>query len=287
ALGSKIVDKDDGRAAGGTWRGLVSRLMEAMDQPFRAGGRPPLMRAMGGTTMLFGKLAAAALAIAALAVPVAAQEFIAGIPRNEALIIQGPAAQNAEWFNLWAPGGGASTNGLQQLTADTFWFINPEGTGDAAWTNALAADRPIYNDDFTQMTVKLKEGIYWSDGVEFTADDVVFTVETQIANPGMGWSAPFTVNVAKVEATDRDTVVFTLNAPNSRFHTLFTVRWNAAWIMPKHIFEGVEDPLSFNHNPPISLSAYTLHSYDSAGNWVIWKLRDDWQRTSIGMELDA
>ena len=52
------------------------------------------------------------------------------------------------------------------------------------------------------MTVKHKEGIYWSDGVEFTADDVVFTVETQIAHPGMGWSAPFTVNVASVTAPD-------------------------------------------------------------------------------------
>lgn len=237
--------------------------------------------------MLLKKLAAAALAVTALVMPAAAQDFIAGIPRNEALIIQGPAAQNAEWFNLWAPGGGASTNGLQQLTADTFWFINPEGTGDAAWTNALAADRPLYNDDFTQMTVSLKEGIFWSDGVEFTADDVVFTVETQIAHPGMGWSAPFTVNVESVEATDRNTVVFNLKEPNSRFHTLFTVRWNAAWIMPKHVFEGVDDPLTFNNNPPVSLSAYTLHSYDSSGNWAIWSLRDDWERTSIGMELDA
>lgn len=235
--------------------------------------------------MLFKKLAAAALAIAAMAMPVAAQDFIAGIPRNEALIIQGPAAQNAEWFNLWAPGGGASTNGNQQLTADTLWWINPEGTGDAAWTNALAADKPVYNDDFTQMTVKLKEGIFWSDGVEFTADDVKYTVDTQIAHPGMGWSAPFTVNVESVEVSDRNTVVFNLKAPNSRFHTLFTVRWNAAWIMPKHVFETVDDPLTYAANPPVSLSAYVLHSYDTAGNWVIWKLRDDWQRTSIGQGL--
>jgi peptide/nickel transport system substrate-binding protein len=237
--------------------------------------------------MLLKTLAAAAFTIAAAIVPVAAQDFIAGIPRNEALIIQGPAAQNAEWFNLWAPGGGASNNGLQQLTADTFWFVNPEGTGDAAWTNALAADRPQYNDDFTQMTVPLKQGIYWSDGVEFTAEDVVYTVETQIAHPGMGWSAPFTINVESVEAPDPYTVVFNLNEPNSRFHTLFTVRWNAAWIMPKHVFETVDDPLTHPNNPPVSLSAYELHSYDSAGNWVIWRLREDWERTSIGMELEA
>ena len=60
-------------------------------------------------------------------------------------------------------------------------------------------------------------------------------------------------------------MVFNLKAPNSRFHTLFTVRWNAAWIMPKHVFEKVEDPLAFANNPPVSLSAYVLHSYDPAG----------------------
>ena len=41
------------------------------------------------------------------------------------------------------------------------------------------------------MTVKLRQGIYWSDGVEFTADDVAYTVQTQIDHPGMNWSAPF------------------------------------------------------------------------------------------------
>ena len=234
------------------------------------------------------KLLTKILAVAALsliALPALAQDFIAGIPREQTLTIQGTPAQNPDWFNVWAPGGGgaANVNGLQQLTTDTFWFINPEG-GAKAWQNALASEPPIYNKDFTQMTVKLREGIYWSDGVEFTSDDVVFTVKTLIGHPGMNWSAPLAVNVASVENPDRNTVVFKLKEPNSRFHTLFTVRWNALWIMPKHVFEKVEDPLSFSNNPPVSLSAYTLHSYDKGGNWTIWKLRDDWRRTSIGMD---
>lgn len=233
---------------------------------------------------LFKKIALA-VAVSMLALPSFAQDFIAGIPRHEALIVQGPTAQNADWFNLWAPGGGASVNGQQQLTTDTLWWINPEG-GPDAWTNALASEPPIYNDDFTTMTVKLREGIFWSDGVEFTADDVAYTVQTQIDNPGMGWSAPFSVNVASIEQPDRNTVIFHLKQPNSRFHSNFTVRWNAAWILPKHVFEKVEDPLAFNNNPPISLSAYVLNSYDKGGNWAIWKLRDDWQRTSIGMLQD-
>ena len=52
--------------------------------------------------------------------------------------------------------------------------------------------------------------------------------------------------------------------------------------MPKHVFEKVEDPLKFDFNKPVSLGAYMLHSYDPDGNWYIWQLRDDWQRTTLG-----
>ena len=55
---------------------------------------------------------------------------------------------------------------------DTFWYIDPDYGIDGVWDNSLAAEKPIYNADFTEMTVKLRQGIYWSDGVEFTADDV-------------------------------------------------------------------------------------------------------------------
>jgi peptide/nickel transport system substrate-binding protein len=93
------------------------------------------------------------------------------------------------------------------------------------------------------MTVRLREGIYWSDGVEFTAEDVVFTTETHMTTDGLVRSATYQINVESVEAPDPYTVVFNLKRPNSRFHSLFTVRWNAAWIMPKHVFEN-EDPLT-------------------------------------------
>ena len=54
--------------------------------------------------MLFRNVVAAAFGLMVSVLPAAAQDFIAGIPRNEALIIQGPPAQNADWFNLWAAG---------------------------------------------------------------------------------------------------------------------------------------------------------------------------------------
>src|SRR3954452_24362070 len=213
-----------------------------------------------------------------------AQGIPQNIPRKELLILENPEGtiKNAGWFNIWAINAGSQSNGLQQAALDTLWYIDPESGLDGVWDNSLAADKPQYNADFTEMTAKLRKGIFWSDGVEFTAEDVVATVMTQIKHPGMRFSAVLAANVASVEATDPYTVVFKLKKPNSRFHANFTVRWGAIWILPKHVFDKAAERAKFVFNKPISLGAYVLHSYDPNGKWFIWQLRDDWQRTTLG-----
>jgi peptide/nickel transport system substrate-binding protein len=213
-----------------------------------------------------------------------AQGTISNLPRRETLILENPEGtiKNPGWFNIWAINAGGQYTGLHQLALDTLWYIDPERGLDGSWENSLAAEKPIYNADFTEMTVKLRPGIFWSDGVEFTADDLVYTVETQIQHPGMRWSALLALNVDSVTKVDPQTVVFKLKKPNSRFHALFTVRFNAIWMMPKHVFEKAGDPLRFDFNKPVSLGAYVLQSYDPDGKWFVWQLRDDWQRTTLG-----
>jgi peptide/nickel transport system substrate-binding protein len=131
-----------------------------------------------------------------------AQGIPQDIPRKELLILENPEGtiKNAGWFNIWAINAGSQSNGLQQAALDTLWYIDPESGLDGVWSNSLAADKPQYNADFTEMTAKLRNGIFWSDGVEFTADDVISTVMTQIKNPGMRFSAVLTSNVASVDA---------------------------------------------------------------------------------------
>jgi peptide/nickel transport system substrate-binding protein len=231
--------------------------------------------------LLRGALFAAAILVGG---PLYAQGTINDLPRNETLIAENPEGtiKNAGWFNIWAINAGGQSTGLHQLGMDTFWYIDPEKGIDGVWENSLAAEKPIYNADFTEMTVKLREGIYWSDGVEFTSADVLYTIQTHMKTNGLRWSAPIQVNVADVSAPDRDTVVFKLKKPNSRFHALFTVRWNAMWMMPKHVFEQQADPAKFAFDPPVTLGAYKLKSYDPNGKWFIWERRDDWQRTTLG-----
>src|ERR1051325_4582898 len=136
-----------------------------------------------------------------------AQGTISDLPRKETLIVENPEGtiKNAAWFNIWAINAGSQSNGLQQLGMDTFWYIDPQKGLDGVWDNSLASGKPIYNADFTEMTVKLRKGIFWSDGVEFTAADVVFTIQTHMKTNGLRWSAPVQINVADVSAPDDST----------------------------------------------------------------------------------
>jgi peptide/nickel transport system substrate-binding protein len=204
-----------------------------------------------------------------------------GIPRHETIIVGILTGRvvTPDNFNIWAAAWRTWDRGIQQLMLEPLWIVDP-ATGKVI--NALAKDKPIYNKDFTKMVVKLREGCYWSDGVEFTADDVIFTVETIMKNPDLSYNAPFNQFVKKVSKTDKYTVVFDLKEPNARFHAYFLDRWGACRPFPKHIFEKVKDPVNFDFKPPVSSGPYTLHSYDPGGYWVLWQRREDWQRTPTG-----
>ncbi len=84
-----------------------------------------------------------------------------------------------------------------------------------------------------------------------------------------------------IEKPDNYTAIFNLTQPNSRFHGLFTVRWGACFMMPKHIFEQQADVVAFTFNPPISLGPYVMKDFDPNGNWYLWERRDDWERTTL------
>jgi peptide/nickel transport system substrate-binding protein len=202
-------------------------------------------------------------------------------PRSETLIadmLTGRIGSPSN-FNWWV-GWKQRDRGMQTLAGEHLWTID-FATGEIV--NALATGDPIYNDDFTTMDVPLREGITWSDGEPFTSADLVFTIETLMANEGFSDYGFFNEHVKSVSATDDFTVAFELNEPNSRFHTKFLDRWGATHIMPKHVFEGVEDPITFEFDPFIGTGPYKLHSYDPQGFWTAWEKREDWQNSATGI----
>jgi peptide/nickel transport system substrate-binding protein len=184
-------------------------------------------------------------------------------------------------YNFWV--NGPHTPHRHALISETLWYADQE-TGERLF--GAAASDPMYNDDFTAMTVELRDNLYWSDGVQFTADDLVYTIETLMATPELsanGWNTVLNQFVASVEKVDDFTVTFTLTEANPRFHFYFETRWNGVYIMPKHIFETVEDLATFTFNPPVTLGAYTVTQSDPNGYWELFTRREDWERTAAGV----
>lgn len=203
------------------------------------------------------------------------------LPRSETLIasiLTGRVGTPGN-FNEWV-GWKWRDRGMQNLANEPLWSVD-FATGKII--PGLAAGDPVYNEDFTQVTIPLRKGVAWSDGEPFTSADVVFTVETLMKYEGLNAHNFFVDNVASVSAPDDYTVVFELKQPNSRFHTTFLDRWGCTWIMPKHIFEKVADPVTFEFNPFVGTGPYKLHSFDPAGYWTIWEKREDWDKSPTGI----
>jgi len=233
---------------------------------------------------------AVSIALVVIPIPVHAQlPLPPGVKREEVLILDNLHGRvpNPTNMNAWVPGTFIGW-GLHQFCLDALWYTNHS---DGSLINALAAAPPEYNKDYTQLTIKLRKGIYWSDGVEFTADDVVYTIKVQLKYPGFMAHAMLKTWVEDVYAPDKYTVVIKLKKPNPYFWANFLVEvWGAdgyLYIMPKHVFEKAEkelgDPTKFKFYPPVCLGPYTVVKVDPSGYWFLMKRRDDWERTSVGI----
>lgn len=95
-----------------------------------------------------------------------------------------------------------------------------------------------WNDDYTELTLKLREGHKWSDGEPFTAEDIVFWYnnlildKNVIAEPNARFLSDG--KPMKVEALDDTTVRFTLNVPKPGMTAMFASDY-AQPFQPKHI----------------------------------------------------
>lgn len=113
------------------------------------------------------------------------------------------------------------------------------------------------NEDGSVWTFKLRQGVKWQDGSDFTADDVVATMGRLVAAGNSGLKG--VIDDKSSVATDPTTVTFNLLSPNGNFPYLVSVFNAQTVITPKDYVTGTTlDAM------PNGTGAWKLETFDTA-----------------------
>jgi peptide/nickel transport system substrate-binding protein len=185
-----------------------------------------------------------------------------------ALTIAKPdGAITTESHNPYLGDSSASKYGYGKVIFEPLALVNP--TGDLKTTPWLA-ESVEWNDDYTEVTVVPRKGVKWSDGEDFTGDDIVFTFD-QYLNGKLSDTSGLNYQGANVDG-DAITLKFGDSKYTAQARVLHTP------IVPKHIWEGIADP---NTDPltddglavgtgPYVLDSWTTESVTLTANEDYW-----------------
>jgi peptide/nickel transport system substrate-binding protein len=148
----------------------------------------------------------------------------------------------------------------------------------------LAADVPTIDNggvskDLKSVTWKLKTGVKWSDGTDFTADDVVFTWQYTADPKSAATDNRTTEGVEKVEAKDQNTVVVTYKEANPNSYQIFVSALGNI-IQKKQFgdFIGEKSKDAPGNLSPIGTGPYKVKEF-KPGDVVLYELNENFRET--------
>jgi peptide/nickel transport system substrate-binding protein len=207
------------------------------------------------------------------------------VAREDTVIfdIDASAVPNPTNFNPLIPGTNRN-QGAHQAMWEPLFILNYETGEIQPWVG----ESFTHNDAQDVWTLKIRDGVTWSDGVAFSADDVVFSIQMLLddTTSTLSHAADMQQWVKEVKKIDELTVEFDLKAANPRFQLdYFSVKlWGDGIILPKHVWEG-QDPFTFTFYDeakgwPIGTGPYKLSS--AASTQFIWDRDDNWWGAKVG-----
>ena len=194
-----------------------------------------LLAACGTPAATTSSEPAAAADSGAAAAPVAG---LTEVPRNRTFKMMrgGVSGQHVD-HELWNPYSiGSNHQNGANIMYEPLAFYSAFADEELMWL----AESYSYNEDSTELTIKTRPGINWSDGQPFSAEDVAFTFESlKELGSQVRWGVDVQQFVESAEAVDEQTVLIKFVVPAPRFFNLVSYKFDiGVYIVPKHIFEG-------------------------------------------------
>ncbi|MEZ4867356.1 MAG: ABC transporter substrate-binding protein [Caldilineaceae bacterium] len=231
-----------------------------------------------------GAAPAADTGAAAEPAPAVAVSGIPDVPRNRTLIV----AHLTQFLSpeMWSPYnvGGTHQQGVG-LFYEPLVYADMLDGNQYPWL----ATSWEYNDDKTELTYHLRDGVTWSDGEPFTASDVAYTLNMlrdQGGNVRLG--GIYQTFVKEAEAVDNLTVKITFNAPSPRFHDEVIVAKgdSATFVVPEHIWKDQDwaEYTAYNDGKgPVTTSAWRF-AYADDTRRILDRVKtcDEWWACKTG-----
>ena len=212
-------------------------------------------------------------------------EVVSGVPRNRTMVT-GTRFGGGISLRMWSPYaiGGTHQKGVAFFHEPLFYSDSLNGN-----VYPWLATSFEYNEDATQLTYKLREGVTWNDGEAFNAEDVAYTFNTLAELGGeVRGGGVFQTFIKEAEIVDDLTVVVHFNFSSPRFHAE-VVNYkgdSGTYIVPEHVWSQVNwsEYDAYNDGAgPVSTGPWRL-SYSDNFRRVLDRVRncDDWWACRTG-----
>ena len=174
-----------------------------------------------------------------------------GDSSNKVLTIGMPNGPQAPNQNPLATGSASLSLGYAYVVYESLMQINELHPTDEP--TPWLAESVEWNDDSTQAIITARDGVKWSDGEDFTADDIAFSIQLRKDTPELNIDFPDQYGDISVDG-NQVTVDFTTSQYVNR-DKLYKLL-----IVPEHIWADV-DPVQFTDDEMIGTGPYLLDQF--------------------------
>lgn len=137
-----------------------------------------------------------------------------------------------------------------------------------------------WSEDHKVLTFRLRDDLFWSDGVRLTADDVYFSWQAQNSKSPVAWNRAYMKDaIDEVKVVDAQTVRFHFKDVYAR--QIFDV--NEGLVLPKHVWSqlpfeqwGANADWFFQHR--VASGPFKIHSWKRGQDMVLIRNERYWEK---------
>jgi peptide/nickel transport system substrate-binding protein len=166
-----------------------------------------------------------------------------------------PQPTFTDTFNPFAATSTGKSQNAEALFYEPLMQFNNTKAGT---TYPWLAQSFAWNADGTAITFTLRDGVKWSDGQAFTADDVAYTFNLMQTNKALNYNGLPITGVT----TSGSTVTVTFSSPE--YTNIYAIA-GQTWIVPKHVWSAQSDPSTFADPSPVGTGPYLMDKFTAQG----------------------